>query len=327
MPIHPLETTKHIRQTYLRYLKTIKPFQDEGFRNAFASALEEPNMLVKGPLVEIALPYKKDKSIKDLVADGILSSKFAELNSPDLPYDRPLYAHQVKAIEKAVKKRNLVVATGTGSGKTETFLVPILNYLFREEEAGTLGQTGVRAMLLYPMNALANDQMKRLRRLLQFYPKITFGRYIGETDDTTSRDKAIDGFKKIYPQEPILDNELFTRPEMQARPPHILLTNYAMLEYLLLRPADSTLFDGKTGRHWHFIVLDEAHVYDGANATEMAMLLRRVADRVVGAQLGRLQVIATSATLGGGRKDFPEVIQFAINLFNKDFSWVDDDPD
>lgn len=325
MTIHPLKTTDHIRQTYIRYLKTIKPFQDESFRDAFASALEEPNMLVKGPLVEIALPYKKGKSIKELVEEGVLSPKFAELNSPDLPYNRPLYEHQVKAIRKAVRERNLIVATGTGSGKTETFLVPILNYLFREEETGTLGKPGVRAMLLYPMNALANDQMKRLRRLLQNYSKITFGRYIGETDDSLSRDKAIEGFRKIYPQEPILENELFTRSEMQTAPPHILLTNYAMLEYLLLRPADSKLFDGDTGKHWHFIALDEAHVYDGANATEMAMLLRRLADRVVGAQLGKLQVIATSATLGGGPKDFPEVIEFAKNLFNKSFEWVEND--
>ncbi len=327
MAIHPLETTNHIRQTYLRYLKTIKPFQDEGFRNAFASAIDERNLLVKGPLVEIALPYKKDKSIKGLVEEGILSSKFAKLNSPDLPYERPLYAHQVKAIKKAVAGRNLVIATGTGSGKTETFLVPILNYLFREEEAGTLSQPGVRAMLLYPMNALANDQMKRLRRLLENYSKITFGRYIGETDTSGNRERAIKSFKDIYPQEKILDNELFTRKEMQERPPHILLTNYAMLEYLLLRPADSSLFDGPTGKSWHFIALDEAHVYDGANATEMAMLLRRVVDRVVGAQLGKLQVIATSATLGGGKADFPEVLEFAKNLFNKTFEWEQDEPD
>jgi len=327
MAIHPLKTTDHIRQTYIRYLKTIKPFQDEGFRDAFAEALEEPNMLVKGPLVEIALPYKKGNSIKDLVEEGVLSKKFADLNSPDLPYDRPLYEHQIKAVKKAVKERNLVVATGTGSGKTETFLVPILNYLFREEEAGTLSKPGVRAMLLYPMNALANDQMKRLRRLLENYPKITFGRYIGETDDNLSRDKAIENFLKIYPQEKANKNELFTRSEMQIAPPHILLTNYAMLEYLLLRPADSSLFDGPTGKFWHFITLDEAHVYDGANATEMAMLLRRVADRVVGAQLGKLQVIATSATLGGGRKDFPEVIEFSKNLFNKSFEWVEGEED
>jgi len=329
MAIHPLNTTNHIRQTYLRYLKTIKPFQDQGFREAFASALDEPNSLVKGPLVEIALPYKKDKTIKELVEDDVLSPKFAELNSPDLPYDRPLYVHQVKAIKKAVGGRNLVIATGTGSGKTEAFLVPILNSLFREEEAGTLSQPGVRAMLLYPMNALANDQMKRLRRLLENYPKITFGRYIGETDTSDDRKKAIKSFLEIYPQPQgkTLDNELFTRKEMQETPPHILLTNYAMLEYLLLRPADSSLFDGPTGRYWHFIVLDEAHVYDGANATEMAMLLRRVEDRVVGAQIGKLQVIATSATLGRGKEDFPDVAKFARNLFNKTFEWEPDDPD
>ncbi len=325
MAIHPLATTNHIRQAYLRYLKTIKPFQDEGFRNAFAAAIEEPNLLVKGPLVEIALPYKKDKSIKGLVAEAALSQKFSSLDTPELPYERALYAHQVNAIRKAIQGRNLVVASGTGSGKTETFLVPILESLFREEEAGTLGRPGVRAMLLYPMNALANDQMKRLRRLLQHCPQIKFGRYIGETDDSMARATAIDSFRKIYPQEPILENELFTRQEMQAAPPHILLTNYAMLEYLLLRPADSSLFDGTTGEHWHFIVLDEAHVYDGANATEMAMLLRRVADRVVGGQLGKLQVIATSATLGRGRTDYPDVVQFATNLFNKTFEWVEGD--
>ena len=200
MAIHPLNTTNHIRQTYLRYLKTIKPFQDQGFREAFAAALDEPNSLVKGPLVEIALPYKKDKTIKALVEDGVLSPKFAELNSPDLPYDRPLYMHQVKAVEKAVIGRNLVIATGTGSGKTEAFLVPILNYLFREEETGSRLKPGVRAMLLYPMNALANDQMKRLRRLLENYKAITFGRYIGETDSSGDRKKAIKAFKEIYPR-------------------------------------------------------------------------------------------------------------------------------
>lgn len=325
MSIHPLDTTNHIRQTYLRYLKTIKPFQDEWFRSAFASAIEEPNLLVKGPLVEIALPYKKDKSLQDLVKEGVLSAHFEELNSADLPYVRPLYAHQAKAIRKAARGRNLVIATGTGSGKTEAFLVPILNHLFQEEDAGTLNHPGVRALLLYPMNALANDQIKRLRRLLRNYPKITFGRYVGETDDADTRERAIENFKRIYPEEAILVNELFSRREIQQAPPHILLTNYAMLEYLLLRPADSTLFDGATGGHWHFIVLDEAHVYDGANATEMAMLLRRVADRVVGPHLERLQVIATSATLGRGPSDYPEVVKFAGNLFNKEFCWNEGD--
>ena len=91
-------------------------------------------------------------------------------------------------------------------------------------------------------------------------------------------------------------------------------------------PLNSSLFDGPTGRFWHFIALDEAHVYDGANATEMAMLLRRVEDRVVGTQPSKLQVIATSATLGRGKEDFSDVAKFARNLLNKTFEWNPDDP-
>ena len=324
MPIHPLDTTRDVRDAYLRYLKTIKPFQDDVLRAEFARAIEAPNMLVKGPLIEISQPYRPEASIKALVVQGHLSSLFERLCSDALPYGRDLYAHQVNAIMKAVAGRNLVVSTGTGSGKTETFLIPVLNHLLQEEENGTLDQPGVRALFLYPMNALANDQMKRLRRVLGKYPQITFGRYVGETE--REKDQAQQVFTQNYPQEAKLGikNELKSRNEMHERPPHILLTNYAMLEYLLLRPAASPLFDGATGNHWRFIVLDEAHVYDGANATEMAMLLRRLQDRIVG-QGHRIQAIATSATLGKGREDFPAVAEFASKLFNQDFFWDEND--
>lgn len=328
MAIHPLETTEKIRSTYINYLKTIKPFQDEGLRKEFAQAIEAQDMLVKGPLLQIALPYKKDLSIHALVDEGVLSPRFEQLCSDALQYDRPLYAHQVKAIRKAVKGRNLVVSTGTGSGKTETFLIPILDYLLRELDAGTLNRPGVRALLLYPMNALANDQMKRLRRILENYPAITFGRYINieETPDTKAKAEAY--FRNMYGNsEPNIPNELKSREEMHESPPHLLATNYAMLEYLLLRPQATNLFDGETGKHWHFIVLDEAHVYDGANATEIAMLLRRLQDRVAGNLHGKIKGIATSATLGAGKKDYGEVAKFASNLFNKSFLWNDDNPE
>ena len=106
---------------------------------------------------------------------------------------------------------------------------------------------------------------------------------------------------------------------MRQTPPHILLTNYAMLEYLLLRPQDTELFDKETGKHWRFVVIDEAHVYDGASGIEVAMLLRRLKDRVVQSQPGRLTCIATSATIGKGPDDFPEVAEFAKNLFGEMF--------
>jgi ATP-dependent helicase YprA (DUF1998 family) len=325
MAIHPLLTTQKIRESYINYLKTIKPFQDEELRKEFAKAIESKDMLVKGPLVQIALPYKKDLSINQLVDQGVLNPRFVDLCSDALSYTRLLYTHQVNAIRKAVANQNLVVSTGTGSGKTEAFLIPILNYLLNEQDAGTLTQPGVRALLLYPMNALANDQMKRLRQILKNYPKITFGRYINVDETPEKQSVADEYFRKTYPEEPFIANELRSREQMHATPPHLLITNYAMLEYLLLRPNSSPLFDGDTGKHWHFIVLDEAHIYDGANATEMAMLLRRVQDRVAGDQHGKIQAIATSATLGQGRKDYPAVADFAAKLFNKGFAWVEDD--
>src|SRR5262249_30083890 len=145
------------------------------------------------------------------------------LHSDALPLDRPLYLHQEQAIRKAIAgRRNLVVATGTGSGKTESFLIPIFNALLRQQEQhGTL-TPGVRALLLYPMNALANDQLKGLRALLRNYPAITFGRYTGETKERPR--EAQEHFQRNYPTEPCLPNELLSREAMRVTPPHILLT-------------------------------------------------------------------------------------------------------
>jgi len=324
MTLHPLKTTSHIQQAYIRYLKTIKPFQDTDLRSEFANALEKPGMLVKGPLVEGSPPFKPGASIEKLVQEGVLAPAFARLCNAELPYERPLHLHQERAIRKMVNGRNLIVATGTGSGKTETFLIPILHHLLQEEAQSRLQQPGVRALLLYPMNALANDQMKRLRRVLTDYSAITFGRYVGETEDKPA--DAIRAFRQNYPDEPELSNELKSRQEMQDRPPHILLTNYAMLEYLLLRPADSPLFDGDMARFWRFIVLDEIHVYNGANATEIAMLLRRLQERVMGEKSRQLQAIGTSATLGGGPQDFLAVVKFAQDLFHLPFRWEEQEP-
>lgn len=329
MSLHPIKTTEHLRNTYERYLKTIYPFQDENLQRGFWERLNEPERLVKGPLLEASPPFKAGRSIAQLIDDGVLHPSFQKLcqpgpnqANPALPYNRPLYVHQEQAIVNVAQKgHNLVVATGTGSGKTESFLIPIINHLMMEEGLGTLLRPGVRALLLYPMNALANDQLMRLRTLLQDYPSITFGRYTGETLE--SKAKAEERFYSNPNPGPRLENELLSREEMRQTPPHILLTNYAMLEYLLLRPQDTELFDGPTGRHWRFIVVDEAHVYDGANGIEIAMLLRRVKDRVMQSEPGRLTCIATSATIGRGHDDFPKVAAFAQNLFGEPFAESD----
>lgn len=316
-PFDPLATSDLVTKAYNRYLRSLLPVRDPRIAEALELEIDR-SPLTNGPLLESSPPYAHGATLADLVAEGVLNPAFTSLASPALPFDRPLYLHQEQAIRKVTAGRNVVVASGTGSGKTESFLLPILDALTAEHAAGTLGP-GVRALLLYPMNALANDQIKRLRKLLAHVPHITFGRYVGDTVRTPR--EAAERFAVLNPGEQRVPNELLSREEMRATPPHLLLTNYAMLEYLLLRPSDIDLFEGDYAGQWKFLAVDEAHVYDGAKAAELAMLLRRLRDRVAGGR--QLRCIATSATVG----DEPEAVRtFARSLFDAEFDWLADDP-
>lgn len=315
--LDPLAASTAIVDTYRRYLGSLLPLRDEALLAGIDAALAVPGTITRGPLLEMTPPFQLGCSLEHLVQEGVLASGFPRLFSDVFPGGRPLFLHQEQAIRKASAGRNLVVATGTGSGKTESFLVPVLDHLVRESQAGGLGP-GVRALLLYPMNALANDQLKRLRRLLAHTPEITFGRYTGDT--LSAPGKARDAYRRQNGADP-LPNELVSREEMQAAPPHILLTNYAMLEYLLLRPRDIALFEGDHGGHWKFVVVDEAHVYDGIKGAEIAMLLRRLRERV--ARTSDLRCLASSATVGD---DAEKVARFGQSLFGMPFEWVEDDP-
>lgn len=317
--IDAVATSEQIKATYRRYLQSLLAVRDPMLDAALRRAIDTTPLLDKGPYLEATPPYVAGATARELIDEGVLAPGFAQLASTAMPMDRPLYTHQERAIRKVAAERNVVVATGTGSGKTESFLLPILDRLVREDADGTLGP-GVRALLLYPMNALANDQLKRLRQLLAAYPAITFGRYTGDTEQDPG--KARERFGELNIGEPVLPNELLSRAEMRATPPHLLLTNYAMLEYLLLRPSDMELFGSGTSSTWKFVVVDEAHVYDGTQGAEIAMLLRRLRDRV--APETALQCIATSATVGGDAGP-ATVTAFASRLFDQPFEWVDDD--
>lgn len=320
--LDPLQTAKQIEGSYKRYLKTLLAPRDEQLAKAFDAEIDASTMLTKGPILEMTPPYETGATCRQLIDQGVLHPSFAKLDSPAFSLDQPLYVHQESAIRKFVAGRNLVVSTGTGSGKTESFLIPIINSLIEESARGSLGP-GVRALLLYPMNALANDQLKRLRAVLAGVPEITFGRYTGETLED-SRAAETD-FLQSNPGITRLPNELLSRDEMRSNPPHLLLTNYAMLEYLLLRPADIDLFDGPFKGTWRFIVMDEAHVYDGAQGSEVALLIRRLKQRV--APGSNIQCIATSASLTGSTRNDPrgEAMEFACNLFDASFEYVDGD--
>lgn len=320
--LDPLETAKQVEGSYKRYLKTLLAPRDEELAAAFDSEIDASTMLIKGPILEMTPPYETGATCRQLIDQGVLHHDFTKIDSSAFPLDQPLYIHQEAAIRKFLAGRNLVVSTGTGSGKTESFLVPILNSLIKESADGSLG-AGVRALLLYPMNALANDQLKRLRSVLAAVPEITFGRYTGETLDDSRAAEA--EFMQSNPGAKRLPNELLSRDEMRSTPPHLLLTNYAMLEYLLLRPADIDLFDGPFEGTWRFIVMDEAHVYDGAQGSEVALLIRRLKQRV--APDANIQCIATSASLTGSTRNDPrgEAMEFASNLFDAPFEYVEAD--
>ncbi len=311
-----------IRGRYESYLKTSFYFKEPGLRASFDSALRSYDLL-KGPFPEPKRKFRTGASGREL-AEEFFPARSADLMQALL--DRPLYAHQERAVRATfAEELNVVVATGTASGKTESFLYPILFDLYRQHLDGQLQEPGVRAMVLYPMNALANDQRRRLGEICRqleegnsgFAP--TFGQYIGQTPENKS-DRWRNAAER---EEERLPGEMVFREEMRANPPHILLTNYSMLEYLLIRPEDSPLFDDGKGRHWKFIVLDEAHQYRGARGMEMGMLVRRLKQRLRdGGREGPFRCIATSATIasGEGEEDRRLVGEFAEHLFGEPFS-------
>lgn len=310
---------KMVEESYRRYLKTTFYFRDPILRASFGEVLDSGH-LAKGPYLEATPVYKQGQSPRQLF-NRLLGINPDEGFLRAVHGDRALYQHQEQAIQKVFDGKNVIVATGTGSGKTEAFLYPILLHLYQEFQNGKLCP-GVRALVLYPMNALANDQRERLGRICQRLEaskspfQFTFGQYIGETpeDECDSQRHAHDHILSRLP------GELVFRSEMRKEPPHVLLTNYSMLEYLLLRPQDSLLFDNGRARWWTFIVLDEAHQYRGSRGIEMAMLTRRLKRRLIeGGRAEPFRCIATSATLLGGEKDKAAVARYAGQLFGEEF--------
>lgn len=306
MAFSPISASKQITDQYKRYLSTTFQINHPVYQKQFTEQLHDQDVYAKGPYLEVRENFKKAQSIRELVEQGVLPKSFLKFG---FLHDRVLYAHQKRAIDKVLAGKNLVVSTGTGSGKTESFLIPILASLAKECEEGTLGK-GVRALLIYPMNALANDQVERLRGLLKDYPQIKFGAYTGQTKNTT--EEALAEYMRLNHGATPIESELISRDQMKENPPHILITNYAMLEYLMVRPGDGVFFDDDT---WRFVVLDEAHVYRGSTGIEVSMLLRRLRAALSNREL---QFILTSATLGSPDEN-KEVAAFAHTLCRSSF--------
>ncbi|MDX1809186.1 MAG: DEAD/DEAH box helicase [Sulfurospirillaceae bacterium] len=297
MRLNPISTYKRIEENYKNYLKTLFYSRNESINKKLSKEIDETKF-TKGPFVEQTYKFEKGRSTIEYIKNNILHKDIEKILKPfEL---NSLYYHQQEVIEKSIiNNQNIIISTGTGSGKTLSFLIPVINYILKNKTHG------VKAIFLYPMNALANDQLKDLRIRLKNLPNITFGRYTGETQ--YSEKDAIETYRSQNIE--ILENEKKSREELLKNPPDILITNYSMLEFLLLRPKDNVLFNDNT---WKYIVLDEIHTYDGAKGSEIGYLLRRLQDRVF--RDNSPLCIGASATLGDERNN-KQVAQFAQDIF------------
>lgn len=261
-------------QDYSSYISSFIRIRDPKIKDYVDQSIDQ-GLLWPDPLIQLNPTFEPGKWIDDLSNEGVLHNEckriFRRKQAPD-DFGQPLrlHKHQEDAIRKAREGQNYVLTTGTGSGKSLAYIIPIVDYVLRNGSG-----KGIKAIIVYPMNALANSQKGELEKFLKFgYPDgkgpVTFERYTGQEND----------------QE---------KSRIMSHPPDILLTNYVMLELILTRPEErKTLVNAAQGLR--FLVLDELHTYRGRQGADVSMLVRRVREAL---HANHLQCIGTSATIAG----------------------------
>lgn len=367
------------------YLETQYPITNPEIQKKRSELLKKDNLLSTSPFIESTPVYKPGKVYSKMVIPKESQEIMEELSLLNVGVFPAPYEHQQKAMEYFLNdSKDIIVSTGTGSGKTESFLHPMLNKLYIEarNKPKSFEKRAIRALILYPMNALVNDQMSRLRLLYGddrvkniFKEKsgrpITFGMYTSRTPyagqqnyskDRTHLDPLLDYYLKIDEENPKLaqemkdrgrwiakdlfrfknskikktkdayktsknDAELFTRHEMQQNSPDILVTNYSMLEYMLMRPIERKIWDdtkkwlAEDEENEFILVLDEAHMYRGTSGAEVALLIRRLQQRL-GISRDRMRCILTSASLGDEQNAIKFAEKLTGNLTNRSFELI-----
>ena len=265
---------------------------DSFFHGLMTRFVENSNRWMKGPYLQVGLPFRTGTAGKAFFGPNFL-----------LPHAG--YVHQERAWERLASNRqaaHTLVATGTGSGKTECFLYPILDHCVRSRAAG---QAGIKALIIYPMNALATDQARRFARIIKSTPHfhgLRVGLFVGGQAGEPGTGMM------MGPDTVITD-----RDTLRQNPPDILLTNYKMLDYLLVRPKDRQLWRENQPETLRYIVVDELHTFDGAQGTDLALLLRRLRARLRSPE-GHLICAGTSATLGSAVDTAP-LREYARQIF------------
>lgn len=257
--MQPLIVAEQVRQGVADFLATTFPATTPGFETLMADFLATPGKLAQGPYVSIGLPFRKyaGKPVFDWLEKGFVP-----------------HSHQARAFERLVgdEPRSTLIATGTGSGKTECFLYPVLEHCRQQRAAG---KRGIKAILIYPMNALATDQASRLAKEILTRPAfagISAGLYVGDEpgEKSTTVRQLDDGRYTVITE----------RDRLREEPPDVLLTNYKMLDFLLIRARDSVLWRHNAPDTLRFLVVDELHTFDGAQGTDLACLIRRLKARL-----------------------------------------------
>lgn len=271
----PSVLSQQLKQGVEDFLRTTFPVSTPFFHGIIDRLLAEDEGIFKGPYLSIQLPFKQGSGRPDYF--------------PDVPLKFPPYLHQEQAFDRlsGEKPKSTIIATGTGSGKTESFLYPILDYCFRHR-----GEPGIKAILIYPMNALATDQAGRIAEMIYENPnlrnQVTAGLYVGQKE-------------KNSPNTMTASKVISAKETLKQSPPDILLTNYKMLDYLLIRASDYPLWAGNGPETLKFLVVDELHTFDGAQGSDLACLIRRLKARLETPK-DFLSCIGTSATLGSKEK-------------------------
>ena len=302
----PLQQAREVRDSVIEYIKATFRFKEKDVSDAFYRFIEDKkNGLFKGPYVSLKTPF-------------VSATKEESENIPlDITPSFPPYKHQLQAFRQLSMKNGhkpepTLLTTGTGSGKTECFLYPILDYCYHCNQYER--QTGVKVIIMYPMNALASDQAKRLAETIWNDPrlkgKVTAGLFVGE--GVNAQD---------YPRDMGEDHIIENRNAIIDTVPDILLTNFKMLDYGLMRQEFMPLWKGNIDtevKALHFIVLDELHTYDGAQGTDVANLIRRLKLKL-NLPKASLCPIGTSATIGNGEDSKARLCEYATNVFGEQF--------
>lgn len=295
---------EEIKSAVVEYLKATYNFDDKKLEQAFADFLyNKRSGMFKGPYIQIRLPFEQ-------IEEGVNLNDVLTIQ-PSFPP----YLHQYEAFKRLSTQNNdpkpVILTTGTGSGKTESFLFPLLDYCNKN-----IRKPGIKAIILYPMNALATDQARRLAEAIFNYKneegdyilrdKIRAGLFIGE-----GKQKGKNRPTRMEEQRIIEDRETLIQS-----PPDILLTNFKMLDFSLMQAHFNNLwlYNYKDTSLLKFIVLDELHTYDGAKGSDVANLIRRLKLKLALSN-EHLIPVGTSATMAGGDAGKDELVKFFSLIF------------